>query len=146
MTLSTEKKDINRAVLEGICLELRGMIEAARRSGIKVDEVRIWGGAAKSSFWNQLAADIYGVPAIKMAISEGGLCGAAICAGVGTGLYRDEREGVDYFVQNDERYEPDPKLRIRYDEMFDLYQSIYANLMDTGAFERLTALQMSTKN
>ena len=79
-----EKKDINRAVMEGICLELRGMIEAARRSGLMIDEVRIWGRAAKSRFWNQLSADIYGIPAIKMAISEGGLSGAAICAGSGS--------------------------------------------------------------
>ena len=118
------------------------MIEAARRSGLKIDEVRIWGGAAKSRFWNQLAADIYGVPAIKMAISEGGLSGAAICAGIGIGLYRDENEGVDHFVQKEERFEPNPALRSRYDEMFDLYQFIYRILMDTSAFGRLAALQM----
>jgi xylulokinase len=141
LTLATDKKDINRAVMEGICLELRGMIEAARRSGLKVDEVRIWGGAAKSRFWNQLAADIYGVPAIKMAISEGGLSGAAICAGIGIGLYQDENEGVDHFVKKEERFEPNPKLRSRYDEMYDLYQFIYKVLMDTSAFNRLAALQ-----
>ncbi len=145
LTLATEKKDINRAVMEGICLELRGMIDAARRSGIRVDEVRIWGGAAKSNFWNQLAADIYGVPAIKMAITEGGLSGAAICAGIGIGLYKNELEGVDRFVQKDERFEPNPELRSHYDEMYDIYQSVYKNLMDSGAFERLSALEMNTK-
>jgi xylulokinase len=140
LTLATNKNDINRAILEGICLELRAMIEAARQLGIQIDELRIWGGAAKSTFWNQIAANVYGVPAVKTAIHEAGLAGAAICAGVGIGLYQDVAEGAEIFVRIEERFEPDPKLRSRYDEMFDLYQTIYQTLKDSRAFERLSAL------
>jgi len=141
LTLATNKNDINRAILEGICLELRAMIEAARRMGVQIDEVRISGGAAKSPFWNQICANVYGVPAVKTAIRESGLAGAAICAGVGVGIYRDVIEGSEYFVRIEERFEPDPTLRSRYDEMYDLYQTIYQALVETKAFERLSALQ-----
>ena len=61
---------------------------------------------------------------------------------IGIGLYRDEREGVEYFVHKEECFEPNPELRDRYDEMHNLYQFIYRTLMDTSAFERLAALQM----
>jgi xylulokinase len=140
LTLATNKNDINRAILEGICLELRGMIEAARKLGIRIDEVRIWGGAAKSAFWNQICANVYGVPAVKTTIHEAGLAGAAICAGVGIGLYRDVVEGAENFVRIEKRFEPDPTVGSRYDEMFDLYQTIYQTLKDTGVYERLSVM------
>lgn len=140
LTLATNKNDINRAILEGICLEIRAMIEAARQLGIQIDELRTWGGGAKSPLWNQISANIYGVPMVKTTIREAGLAGAAICAGVGIGLYRDVVEGAENFVHIEKRYEPDLKLRSRYDEMFDLYQSIYTTLKDSRAFERLSAL------
>ena len=140
LTLATNKNDINRAILEGICLEIRSMIEAAHQLGIQIDELRTWGGGAKSPLWNQISADIYGVPMVKTTIREAGLAGAAICAGVGIGLYRDVAEGAENFVRIEERYEPNPKLRSRYDEMYDLYQTIYKTLIDSRAFERLSAL------
>jgi xylulokinase len=140
LTLATNKKDINRAILEGICLEMRAMVEAARRLGIQIDELRIWGGAAKSDFWNQISVNVYGLPAVKTAIHEAGLAGAAICAGVGIGLYSNVGEGAENFVRIEKRFEPDPTVRSRYDEMFDLYQTIYKALKDTRVFERLSAL------
>ncbi len=140
MTLASTKNDINRAVLEGICLEIRGMIESARLLGVKFEEMRIWGGGAKSPFWNQVSADVYGLPVVKTAIREGGLAGAAICAGVGIGLYKDIVEGADIFVRKTERYEPDPGLRNLYDDMFGLYQTAFRSLHDSGIFRRLTEI------
>jgi xylulokinase len=140
LSLATNKNDIDRAILEGICLELRGMIEAARGLGIHIDEVRIWGGAAKSDFWNQICANVYGLPAVKTTITEAGLAGAAICAGVGIGLYRDVNEGAENFVRVERRFEPEPAVRSRYDEMFALYQTTYQTLKEKNVFERLAAM------
>lgn len=137
MTLSTTKVDINRAILEGICLEIRGMIEAVRQMGIEIDEMRIWGGGAKSHFWNQISADVYGLPVVKTAIREGGLAGAAICAGVGVGMYKNIAEGAEVFVRTTEHFEPNPKLRGLYDEMFYLYQETFQSLLKSGTFTRL---------
>jgi xylulokinase len=137
ITLSTTKCDMNRAVLEGICLEIRAMIEAAQQIGVEIDELRIWGGGAKSPLWNQISADVYGLPVVKTAIREGGLAGAAICAGVGIGLYRDIAEGAELFVRTTDRFDPDPNLRNLYDELFGLYQTTYQALLDANTFTRL---------
>jgi sugar (pentulose or hexulose) kinase len=140
LSLSTDKKQLARAMLEGICLEIRWMLEAAQDLGTAIQEVRIWGGGAKSDLWNQVAADIYGIPAARTAIPEAGLVGAAICAGVGVGIFSSAQEGVHSMVRVERRYEPDPGLRSRYDEMFDLYKTIYRLLKEGGVFERLEAL------
>ena len=141
LTLATERSAVVRAVLEGICLEIRGMLEAANRMGTHIEEVRIWGGAAKSPFWNQMAADVYGIPAAKTIISDAGLAGAAICAGVGVGLYRDVHEGVACMVQIERLYEPDPNHHRKYDELFEVYQSTYQVLRQSGVYESLCRLR-----
>lgn len=141
LTLATDKKTLTRAMLEGICLEIRWILEAAERLGTYIKEVRIWGGAAKSSLWNQISADIYGVPAAKTRISDAGLVGAAICAGVGIGLYKDAREGAHAMVSVAERFEPNPAVTPRYDELFGIYKTAYHALVDAGVFDRIAALQ-----
>ncbi len=140
LTLTTDKKALTRAMLEGICLEIRWMLESAQRLGTKIEEVRIWGGAAKSNLWNQIAADVYGVPAAKTTIPEAGLVGAAICAGVGVGIYKNAQEGAHSIVRIERRYEPNLLLRDRYDEMFAIYKSVYRALFNEKVFERLAAL------
>lgn len=137
LSLSTERKTLVRAVMEGICLEIRWMLEEANAIGTKIQEVRIWGGAAKSKLWNQIAADIYGVPVSKTADSEAGLIGAAILAGVGVNLFQSVQEGVQSMVQVSERYDPDPELRSLYDDKFSIYKNAYNALADQGIFEQI---------
>jgi xylulokinase len=140
LTPSTSKNDMVRAMLEGICLEIRWIIEAAQKLGTAIEEVRIWGGAAKSPLWNQIAADVYGVPAARAQTGDAGLAGASICAGVGVGIFKDAREGTQTMVRVAERYEPNPAVTARYDEMFGIYKAAYRALADSGVFERLSAL------
>jgi xylulokinase len=137
LTLATDKKALTRAILEGICLEIRWMLEAIQKLEVPVKEVRIWGGAAKSNLWNQIAADVYGVPAAKTVVSEAGLIGAAICAGVGVGFFKDALDGAHRMVRIERHFEPNPQLQARYDELFDLYQNAYRALREAGIFERL---------
>ena len=138
LTLATDRSALVRALLEGICMEIRGMLEAAARMGTTIDEVRIWGGAAKSPLWNQMAADVYGIPAIRTAISEAGLAGAAICAGVGVGLYQNVHEGVACMIRIGESYEPNPVRHQIYNELYDIYSSAYQALKDSGVFAQIS--------
>lgn len=138
LTLATSKNEINRALMEGICLEIRAMLESARKLGIELQEVRIWGGAAKSHFWNQISADVYGMPVVKTTINEGGLAGAAICAGVGIKLYKDISEGAEVFVKKENMYEPNPDTRSLYDDKYALYQDTYQTFVSAGTFKKLS--------
>ena len=116
------------------------MVEAAVQLAVPIEELRIWGGGAKSAFWNQMAADIYGLPTLTTNVREAGLAGAAICAWVGIGLYPDMQEGASHFVSVQERYEPNLALKRLYDDLYGLHQSTYTALLDAGVFQGLSDL------
>lgn len=140
LSASTTKGDIVRATLEGVCLELRWIIDEAKKLGTDIEEVRIWGGAAKSPLWNQIAADIYGVPAAMTEVPDAGLVGAAICAGIGIGMFENAQEGSEAMVRVVDRYEPDSSKAAKYDEIFAIYKDTYAVLVNGKIFERMAAL------
>ncbi len=43
-------------------------------------------------------------------------------------------------VRVEQHFEPNPALRARYDELFDLYQTVFRALRDAGVFQRLADL------
>jgi len=144
LSLTTDKKTLARAVLEGVCFEIRWMLEAVKGLGMKLDRLHVYGGAAKSRLWNQIGADIYGLPISRPEVEEGGLVGAAICAGVGIGLFKDATEGAESMIRIRESYQPNPKLRAMYDEMFEIYKDAYLALSNAGIFRRLASVVQDT--
>ena len=60
---------------------LRAIIEMVETTGIKVQEIIASGGASKSPLWNQIKADVLGVPYLRLARAEFGTWGAAMIAG-----------------------------------------------------------------
>jgi len=140
ITLGTDKKDLARAMLEGITLEVSNIFEAARKLGVTVSEVRVFGGASKSRIWNQISADVYGVPVYTAEVSDTGLIGASICAGVGVGAFANAQEGADAMVNLSECYEPDLSVHSKYQEIASIYRDAFSALKDVGVFEKMAAL------
>jgi xylulokinase len=131
MTFAHTKGDIVRAAMEGICYEMRDMLESLQESGFpEFQEYRITGGAARSALWNQIQADIYGKPVQTVKVSEATALGAAMCAAVGAGIYKDVREAIDNMVELDRRWEPIPENIKIYNEMFALYRETYYALKE----------------
>jgi L-xylulokinase len=78
-----------RAVMEGVVFAHRAHLEKLQASIGRIKRVTLSGGAAASRFWCQLFADGLGC---KVEVPRGdqlGALGAAICAGVGAGLWPD---------------------------------------------------------
>lgn len=129
MTFAHTKGDMVRAALEGICFEMRDMLEALQEADFpEFQEYRIGGGAARSDLWNQIQADVYGKPVQKTHVEEGTALGAAMCAAVGAGVYKDIHEAVENMVHLAGRWEPIPENVKVYDEMFRLYRETYQAL------------------
>lgn len=129
-----------RAVLEGITLEVRDILEAMYRAGATPDMIRILGGPTKSNFWNQLQADVYNRPVETLRVTDAALLGAAIFAGVGAGIYSDIREGVGKLVKADKIYQPDPRRSMVYWDMYEIYKKAYDALAG-GVFTSLAEFQ-----
>jgi xylulokinase len=47
-----------RAVLEGVTMNLRVILDAFRSQGAGIGAMRLIGGGAQGRFWNQMMADV----------------------------------------------------------------------------------------
>jgi xylulokinase len=91
VTLTHERGDLSRAVMEGVACELRWALDEIRAAGVTVDELTMVGGAARSPIWPQIVAGVTGVSVLAPAITEAASWGAAVLAGIGVGAF----EGVE---------------------------------------------------
>jgi xylulokinase len=133
-TLGTTKAQIARAVMEGITFEMRDILEAQRRAGVDVESIRLTGGGTKSRLWNQMQADVYGRPVKILQTSETGCLGAALYAGVGTGVYKGFKEAADIAVKIVEEYQPNPQMFEAYNEAYGRFVKVYEALHAGGVF------------
>ena len=134
--------DIARAVIEGITLDQKDILTSIQEAGINIGRIRIMGGATNSNLWNQLQADCYGVPVETLKITDAAVMGAAICAGVGAGLYPDIPAATDALVRVGRTYEPSPEMVEFYNESYRLYVKTYESLSGKGSvFEGISARQ-----
>ncbi len=106
LTFSHSRMHLARSCMEGIALEQKDIINSIKENNIKVDRVRIIGGATKSETWNQIQADVYNIPTETLKVKDAGSLGSAMCGAVGIGLYKDLREAASDLVKFDRRYEP----------------------------------------
>lgn len=85
------KTDIARALMEGTVYLLKMHIDRLDEAGMRFDSVTMVGGPTESLLWPQIVADVLGKEVSVINGSCAGAAGAAIMAGIGTGLYSDER-------------------------------------------------------
>lgn len=139
LTLRHTRADLARACVEGITLEQKDILQSLSGSGVSFQKVRIVGGATKSEVWNQIQADIYELPCETLAVKDAAVLGAAICAGVGCGLFSDLPSAVSSMVRVEKRYTPDPARSAVYRKLYDLYVQAYQAMDSTGLFRQITA-------
>jgi xylulokinase len=128
LSLATPKAAVIRAILEGTAFALRHNVEVAQKAGVVINEVRSVGGGTRSALWNQIKADVLGVPVLLPEASVGAPFGDALVAGLGVGLYTNFLETVRDVVKIKTRYEPNPSNHARYNEQYALFRSIYEHL------------------
>jgi len=143
LTRNHTKKDMLRAVLEGVCFNLRIIIEAFEEQGATIEAVRVIGGGAKGWIWRKIMANIYGKPILLTAYPlEATSLGAAIAGGVGVGLFQDFSV-TEQLVKITARQEPDldGEKASRYERLFEIFKEAYEQLLPI--FEKLSALSES---
>jgi xylulokinase len=140
LTIRHTRMDMIRAVLEGVTLNLRIILDAFRKQGTKVEAMRVIGGGARGRFWNQLMADIYGLPVQRLAIlEEATSMGAALAGGVAVGLYPgfSMAERMNHVA---ETFQPDAHSQAIYDSIYPLFEEAYWGL--EPVFEKISGLNL----
>ncbi len=130
LSLTTTPESMVRAVLEGTAFALLHNIEIARSIGLPVDEIRSIGGGTKNGLWNQIKADVLGIPVAILRESIGAPIGSAFIAGLGLGLYPDIRSAVTNAVFIANRYVPNSKNHIYYTDRYQRFRGLYESLKD----------------
>lgn len=122
--LSTGKKDIFKAMVEGLVFEITFNIELLEKAGVKVSELRAVGGGSRSDYWLKLKASVLGKPIKRMNITEAGCLSAMMLAGKGIGKFTIE-EAISNFVKVKEEFLPDKKIGERYAGNYENYKKVY---------------------
>jgi len=141
MSFAHGRPEMTRAIMEGVALEVRDMMDGWFKAGIDITKLRLGGGASKSSLWNQIQADVYGLPVETLKTSEATALGAAILAGLGAGVYSSIQDAVSDMVEVKEHYEPNLQNMQVYEDMYQAFVQAYEGLATSGAFDRLAKIQ-----
>jgi xylulokinase len=117
-----------RALVEGVAFDVYSNVRIAEDAGVEFDEIILNGGPTKSAFWNQITADVTGRRLVVPDVDEAAPLGDAVVAATGAGLYRDMREPMKALAPVKTVVEPDADRHAMYDEFFELWQQLYADL------------------
>jgi xylulokinase len=120
-----------RAVMEGVTYSLRDGLEIMRGLGLAIGQIRATGGGGKSPLWRQLQADIYGAEVATLAAEEGPAYGAALLAGVASGVFRDVYEAVDRCVAITGTTPPNDRDAAAYERVYAVYRDLYGALRES---------------
>ena len=131
-----------REVLEGVAFNLKIILDAFNESPSsphslapssskpkqRIEKIRLIGGGARSPVWQQILADVWGIPiSLPDLLTEATSWGAAVAGGVGIGLYPDWSIAKTQ-TRISKIIEPQPKHVTRYAELYALFKQSYLAL------------------
>ena len=129
----TTRNELVRSVMEGATFAMNDVVSLLKARGLPIREIRLSGGGARSAFWRQLQADIYGTRCATIDSEEGAAYGVALLAAVGTGRFKDIRQACHAAIKITRTIKPRPKLRKLYAEYYRQYRKLYPALKDQFA-------------
>ena len=137
---SHTKAHLYRALMEGVAYEYAYYLSIV--TGLLPDfdvcETRVIGGGARSNLWNQIKADVLGVPYVTLNREEFGVLGSAILAGYAAGVFDDLVQTSQRFTEVSTRVEPKPENHEFYQPLVEEYIMLFDVMKPT--FEVLASL------
>jgi len=139
LTPNHKKEHLTRAVLEGVVLNQRMILDALESQGARVDEMCVIGGGAQSDLWRQIMADVYNKRILRpRLLQEATSLGAAIAGGIGVGLFKDFG-AAENMVQIVSTQDPNPDAHACYEKLYPIFRAAYSALVPV--FEDLARVE-----
>lgn len=110
-----------RALLEGVAFALYHNILVAEEAGATVDVLSAMGGSANSMLWTQIKADITGHTIEVPRSDSATTLGAAILAGIGTGVYKSYKEATNDTISVTRVHTPNVENHEIYSDIMNKY-------------------------
>lgn len=130
LTLRHGRAEMLRAVSESVGFALRDIMAVMEENHLKVQELRITGGQARSEVWNQIKADITQRRLLLPDCIDSELLGAACLGLAALKRYSSPAEAAEAAVRIAAEYEPRPQVEPVYRELFHLYRKAYSRLKE----------------
>jgi xylulokinase len=128
LTAKHTRADLIRAVVEGVSYSQKDCLGIIEQLGVPVSSVRVSGGGARSPFWRQILADVFGKPVVTLENQEGSAYGAALLAMVGTGEFGTVPEACHATIRETECVEPRAAESKTYAGGYETYRALYPAL------------------
>lgn len=127
---------ISRAVMEGVLMNMREILDICVDAGLQSDQVIASGGVSNEPLWLQLLADILGREVVtQVGASEGGAYGAVLAAGVGSGVWPDITSALTQ-VKIEKTYLPDDAAHAKYQTVFGAHRRLHGALTEVYELAR----------
>lgn len=126
---TTGRNELYRSVLEGVGYNLKIILDIISARFDKSSSVIVIGGGAKGELWLQILADIWQREiVVPRYLEEATSMGAALCAGVGIGAFRDFSVART-FNPPEKVIKPNPANRNVYEKLFRAFNAAYETLV-----------------
>ncbi len=125
LNLMHERKDITKAIIEGICFSLKDCLCVANSGGVYPKFARIIGGGAKSNDWLQMLSDILDLEIRTINTSEGGGLGAIILAMTACDKFENIEQACDTLISETSMFTPNAENVKKYKDKFVKYKELY---------------------
>ena len=132
LTLRHTRGSLIRAVVEGVTLAACNAYHVLRDLGADPQQIVLAGGGARSRFWQQVVADVFGLPLLPLRTVEQSALGACMLAGAAIGVH-DPVEAARTWTHYGSPVQPDPTRHTFYQERLVAFQALYQR--NAGHFE-----------
>lgn len=140
LSLRHGRAHLLRSVMEGATYAMRDSLEIINELKIPIREIRLSGGGARSDFWRQMQADVYGRRVVTINAEEGPAYGVALLAAAGTGRYKSVVEACTAAIKVVSSTDPQAEAKRVYTKSYPLFGRLYKSLKaDYTELARLVA-------
>lgn len=124
LTAAHGQAHLVRAVMEGATFATYDAFQVLAGLGGRPQEVVLAGGGSRSPIWQQMVADLYGVPVRRLLVSEQSAMGAAILAAAAVG-FLDAATAARQWTRLGDPVNPDTAAGERYARQYELFRAAY---------------------
>ncbi|RLE12495.1 xylulokinase [Candidatus Aerophobetes bacterium] len=129
LSLPHKKEHLIRAIMEGVALNQRIILELFQRQGVKIQQVRVIGGGSKGKIWPQIIADVLNLEVSLISLTqEANSLGAAIIGGVAIGMFKDFSV-ADKMIEVASRQKSRPQAHQKYEKIYPIFKQAYKSLV-----------------
>ena len=141
LSLGSTRGDMNRAILEGIAMEINGCLELIEPLSGPIKAVNVAGGMVKSDLFCRIQAGFYNKPVVRYENSEASSLGTCMVASPALGLYGSLEDSIASMTPAVEKvFKPDQNDRIAAEKLIAAKKKLYNALDGAAVYEHFMGL------